>query len=328
MSELLESVFGFVFADPWMGLGLLLIPLALWLRARRGKPAMSIGAAGPLAAVPGTWRTRLLGLPPVLHALGIALAVAAMARPVVRDRVPQNTEGVDILLVMDLSSSMREVDMDPAEKRTRLDVAKTTAAEFVRARRNDRIGLVTFAAFPDMRCPLTLDHDALQRFIADLRTVDPRSEEDKTGIGLGVARAAKALKDSHARSKLIVLLTDGQENVWEIPPEQAAKLAKDFQARAYTVVAGKGTRHPFGGWSPLDTSEVEKVATVTGGKFFLATDAKALEAVYEEIDRLEKTEIADPRFLLSERYTWCLVPAVVLLAAGFLLEAMALREVP
>jgi Ca-activated chloride channel family protein len=204
---------------------------------------------------------------------------------------------------------------------------KDAAREFIDARVNDRIGLVTFALYPELRCPLTLDHKAAQRILKSVESVRPRSEEDKTGIGLGLALAARTLRASQAPSKIVVLLSDGQENVLEVMPSDAAKVAKDFGVKVYTIGAGSGER-TFFGVQAMDFSELEKVAEITGGKFFRAEDKNALTATYEQIDKLEKTEVRDPRYQMREKYFFALLPAVGLLLTAFCLRSTLFGEVP
>lgn len=327
MNDFLEGRFGFAFADPWMLGWLVLIPLAwLWRRTRR-LPALGVAHGSLFEGVPLTWRVRAHGVPTVLHSLGLLLALLALARPVTRERVPMAAEGLDIVLVLDLSSSMLERDMDDRGTRNRIDAAKEAARDFIEARVNDRIGIVTFALFPELRCPLTLDHGAALRILKEIESVRPRSEEDRTGIGLGLALAARVLRKSEARSKVIVLLSDGQENVLEVTPTDAAKLAKDFGVKVYTIGAGRGDR-TFFGVQPIDFSELENVAEITGGAFFRAEDEGALTSTYAKIDELERTELRDPRFQLREKYAFVLAPGFALMIAAFLLRSTLFGEVP
>jgi Ca-activated chloride channel homolog len=217
--------------------------------------------------------------------------------------------------------------MDPKDRRTRLDAMKTAAKAFIEARSNDRIAILTFAAFPELRCPPTLDHDAAIAILEDVESVLPRSQEDRTGIGLGLARAARIVRDSTARAKVVVLLTDGQENVFEITPADAAKLAKDFGVRVYTIGAGRGDRS-FLGIQPMDFSELEKIAEGTGGKFFRAEDKNALTDTYAAIDQLEKTALQDPRYRSEEMFHWVLAPGLAAIALAFLLRSLVFPEVP
>ena len=217
--------------------------------------------------------------------------------------------------------------MDDAGIRSRLEAVKAAAKQFIDARENDRIAILTFALFPELRSPLTLDHRASQKILADIEPVIRGSQEDRTAIGLGLARAARILKDSQAREKVVVLLTDGQENVLEITPADAAKLAKDFGVKVYTIGAGRGER-TIVGWQAIDFSELEKVAEATGGKAFRAEDKDSLQATYAEIDRLEKKELEDPRYTQAEKFTWFLAPALVALTLACLLRYSLFAEVP
>jgi Ca-activated chloride channel family protein len=291
-------------------------------------PSVLVPTFGLFAGVPGTWRTRLASAPWIARALGVSLLVVALARPVHRDLVPLETEGIDILLAIDVSSSMSATDLDPAGRQTRLDVVKETAARFVEGRASDRMGLIVFAAYPDVRCPPTLDHGALRKFLAEAKLVPPRSPEDRTGIRLAVARCVQVLKDSKARSRVVILLTDGQENVGEIPPEAVQKMARQFEVKVYTIAAGLGAQGPFGMVQRIDHGEVKMLAEKTGGEFYLARDADALRWVYEEIDRMEKVELKDPRYRVEERFLPFLLAGIALMLLAVLLEGLVLQEAP
>jgi Ca-activated chloride channel family protein len=273
-----------------------------------------------------------LPLPSILQSIGLLLAIVALARPVRREPLPLETEGIDLLLCLDVSSSMGAKDLD--RQRTRLDVARTAAIQFIRARPADRIGLLCFARFPDLRCPLTLDHDSLERIVAMVATVDSDGPEDATGIGAAVARAAQLLRASAAKSKVAILLTDGEENVAtahapaEIAPVHAAQLCEQLGVRVYTIAAGASNVGPGGERIALDTTQVRWLAERTGGRFFEARDANAVAAVYASIDELEKSTLATPRFRIVERFLPCLVAAVALLLAGRLLGASVLGALP
>ena len=187
-----------------------------------------------------SWRVVLLPLPLVLQALALLLVVVVLARPVRRVPLPLEQPGIEIVLCLDTSSSMLSNDLDAA--RSRLDVAKDAAARFVERREHDRIALIRFARFPDVRCPPTLDHDALGEILADVETVDPDGPADATGIGTAVARAAQVLGDDAESSRVVVLLTDGEENVatsdrqGEISPVHAGQLCEQLGIRGYTIV--------------------------------------------------------------------------------------------
>lgn len=338
MSGLASSLRDVTFLHPEFAFLLLLIPCALWV-ARRGGRASILFAPYPLVdgdggapALPRTWRTRLAAMPRVLQVAGLVLVVVALARPVRRDPLPPTSEGIDLLLCVDVSSSMRANDLDPS--RSRLDVAKGAAARFVEGRPGDRIGLVTFARFPDLRCPPTLDHAALLRIIGAAAPVESDGPLDATGIGTAVARAAQVLRAGGATSKVVVLLTDGEENVAtadapdEIAPLHAGQLCRELGVRVYAIAAGLGERRRDGTWVALDTRPVRALAERTGGRFFEARDAGAVASVYAEIDRLERVARDEPRHRIVDTFLPVLGTALVLLVGGRLLGATVLAVLP
>ena len=329
----------------------LLVPVALFLRRRGGAPAVRFapgpllgGTRGapraptgtsslpPLPPLPGTWRTRLLWLPRVLQALGILLAIVAVARPVERVLEPVSSQGIDVLLVLDTSSSMTAADMDA--RRTRLEVARDAAIAFAKDRGDDRIGLVTFARYPDLRCPLTLDHHALARILGEVRTVEGDGPEDATGLGTAVARAAQLLEGAAGRSRVVILLTDGEENVarkeapGEIAPVHAAQLCTALGVRVYAIAAGTGRRTASGGFERVDVAEVARLATRTGGTFSEAKDAAAMARVYAEIGALETARVEEPRSTLEDRFLPFLLAGIALLVLARLLESTVLAVWP
>ncbi len=317
-----ESSFGC--ADPlWFWL-LVVLPIVCWWSHRR-RPALPFAGAellgegrlgcGPL---PRSWRRRFAWLPAALEALALGLLVLALARPVQRLPLPPERLGIDVLLCIDTSSSMAAKDL--AAGRTRHSVGLELAGEFVKVRRDDRVGCVTFARYPDLRCPPTLDHAALAELLGGIALVGKDSPEDATGIGAAVARAAAVLARSEARGKVIVLLTDGEENVAtaatpeEIAPLHAAQLCARLGVRVHGVVLGQGNQKPDGRFVPLDTTAVQQLAAETGGRFFAARDAAALQQVYASIDALEKVAFAEPRVLVREWFPAPLGLSVLLLA--------------
>jgi Ca-activated chloride channel family protein len=303
--------------NPWLLLAAL--PALVALARRRGAHTAlaSKALAGPL---PRSARVALLPLPRALHACAIAAAAVALARPVRVEPLPLRGEGVDIVLCIDVSSSMATEDM---EGRTRLAVAREAAAEFVRGRPHDRIGLVTFARFPDLRCPPTLDHDALARILAAVEPVPGDSAEDATGIGAAAAKAAEVLRGAKARSKVAVLLTDGEENVAlkgrgeEIAPLHAAQLCEALGVRLHAVAIGD-----------TEARALAEAAARTGGAFLRARDAAGVRDVYVEIDGLERTRIETPGHLVRERFQPFLAAALALLLLGCALQATALEVLP
>lgn len=318
--------------DPWF-LALGPVALLIWIwRLRRPRAALPTADLGLLRPAPASLRARLVRLPEVAMVLAAAALSLALARPVQREVLPLREQGVDILLVMDVSSSMNETDMDEAGRLSRIAAARQEAVRFVAGRPHDRIGLLTFALFPDLRCPLTLDHRALRAFIEGVDTVPERSPENRTAIGVALAEAVRLLEKSEARSKVVVLLTDGQNNVAEVQPLDAARLAKDAGIRVHTIGIGQGTviQSPFGGKRivPTDFSELEKIAEITGGRFFRARDAEGLAQTYRQIDEMEKVELEDPRYRITEAFALPLLAGCGLLAFALLAELAWIRGAP
>jgi len=317
-------------------LAALAIPVALALGLRRGRRSALFGPAALAIAegapLPRSLRSRLAGAPRALDVAGLLALAFALGRPVERVALPPSTEGIDIVLCLDVSSSMAANDLDPA--RTRLDVAKEAAASFVAGRPFDRVGLVSFARYPDVRCPLTLDHRALGKLLRGVEMVEPDGAEDATGIGTAIGRATQVLRAGKAKSRVVILLSDGEENVAsaakpeEIAPVHAAQLAKETGVRVYTIAAGIGKRGPDGAWAPFDHREVKLVAEATGGRFFEARDAGAVAAVYESIDRLEKSRLEETRYRVEERFWPFLAAGLVLLAVAHALRSSVLEVLP
>ena len=288
------------FVDPYYLLLLLLLPALGWWHVTRGERtlgAVRYSAVDRLVRADrrrtGRWRHVPFGL----RLLALALLLVAFARPqtgVTAENVA--TDGIDIVLVLDLSSSMLAEDLEP----NRIGAARQVAADFVRGRLNDRIGLVVFAGEAFTQAPLTLDHRVVTTLIEELEV---GVIEDGTAIGMGLATAVKRLSDSSAESKVIVLLTDGQNNRGSIDPATAAQMAQALGVRIYAV--GAGTRgsaqvpvdDPLFGRRyvsmqvDIDDEALEEMAALTGGRYFRATDRESLERVYEEVDALETTEI-------------------------------------
>ncbi len=315
---------GLVFLEPtWLLLGLLL-PAAWWLRRRTPKPSAPLVTAPFLAALPSV-RSTLRPLPLVLQSLGVLLLLVALAQPTAREALPRTTEGIDIVLCLDTSSSMNARDLD--RERTRLEVARDAAARFVAGRRQDRIGLVTFARYPDLRCPPTLDHGALARILDDVVAVAGDGPEDATGIGAAVARATEVLQRGQTRSRVVILLTDGEENVAlegapdQIAPVHAAQLAQRLGVRVYAIAAGLMRRDATGQWVRLDTRPIEALAARTDGTFHPVRDAGALDDVYARIDELETAPLDDPRYVLADRRLPFVALALFLLLVGGVLRA-------
>ncbi|MBX3463777.1 MAG: VWA domain-containing protein [Planctomycetes bacterium] len=296
----------------------LLLPLvtgALAWRARQ-RPRLPLLPAGPDGRRPASWRQRFAGLPTGLELLALACAVAALARPVQFVPAPPERLVRDVMLCVDRSSSMAAEDLRPGEPR--LAVALAMAARLVDARPDDRFGCVEFARYPDLRCPPTLDHAAVRELLASVRPVGAESAEDATGIGTAVALAASVLARSPVPGRLVVLLTDGEENVAtvahpdEIAPRHAAQLCARLGIRVHTVVVGSDP--------DVDATAVQELAAVSGGRHFRAGDASTLLAVADAIDGLEPRQYAEPRLVARE---WFAALVVAALGLGWLAHALA-----
>lgn len=296
-----------------------------------------------------TFRTRLLWLPTALLAAAAILLGIALAGPRLPDRSQRiEREGIAIMMAVDISGSMKALDLSEGEvERTRLDAVMDVFQEFILGegeldgRNDDAVGIISFAGFADTRCPLTLDHDILMQIADDLEIVSAR-REDGTAVGDGLGLAIERLRASKAKSKVIILLTDGVNNRGEETPLAAAELAATEGIKVYTI--GAGTRgmakiyapDPFTGRERAQMVEVEideetlqAIAERTGGQYFRATDASALRAVYQSIDDLERTKIGEERFRdYTEYYRHFTAAALLLAALAWLLMATLLRRLP
>lgn len=291
------------FLQPWWFLLLALLPL-FWWWWKRQSPA-SIPLSGALdEQLPTTWRTRLMRFLPVLSLLGLAFLIVALARPVqIETEEEINADGIDIFLVMDLSESMLAKDFTP----NRLEVAKIVADSFIAHREYDRIGLSVFAAEAFALCPLTSDHGVVR---ALLKTLAISKLKQGTAIGEGLGVAVNRMKDSKAKSKVAIVLTDGDNNAGYIQPDQAANAAETFGVKVYTIGVGSNgnTQVPGGFFGSrrmrvtLNEPLLRQIAEQTGGRYFRATSAQKLEEIYAEIDRLEKTKIEVTRFQRNKEF--------------------------
>ena len=322
------------FASPLWLLLLAAVPaLVVW--ARRGgaaRPGVRFSAAGDAAGLPVAGWARLGWLPGALRLAALGLGTVALARPQIRDAsVSRSTEGIDIVLALDASTSMTAEDFAP----NRFEAAKSVAADFIRGRTSDRIGLIVFAAQAYTQAPLTLDYPFLLEM---LRQVRMGAIEDGTAIGTAIATSAARLRDSDAASKVVILLTDGQSNRGQIDPETAAEAAQALGVRVYAIGVGSdGGRipsGPFGGFlgqptADIDEATLRQVAETTGGRYFRATDVEALRSIYAAIGDLEQTRIEETVLLdVEELYTVALWPALLCLVAAFALSNTRLRRVP
>lgn len=329
----------FRFASPWV---FLLAPLALaagwWLRKRRWAkdPRLALPGAASLAALARSPWTRVDRALPWMRALALLLAVTALARPQWGHQEDVVTSsGIDVAVALDISGSMRCQDSPP---RGRLDVARESLSRFVEGRPGDRIGLVVFGSSATTRCPPTLDHTLLEQFVEE--TDFAPQGEDATALGLGLASAANRLRSSPAKSRVIVLVTDGRNNAGPIAPEEAAEAAGTLGLKIYTVGVGSEGEvrcpvdTPAGRrWVQqrvdLDEPLLRRIAEGSGGRYFRATDADGFEEAMRSIDALEKTEVESRvRTIYAERFHLALVPAGILVLLEVLLAAGRLRRIP
>ena len=325
------------FAYPWILYFLILVPFMLfwyWWRGRFSQPSLNYSSLNMFNDLPSTWKEGLKHLPIILRSLAVGFLIVALARP-------QNfssgenvySEGIDISMVLDISGSMLAEDFKP----NRLEAAKKVIDEFIQARVSDRIGMVVFARDAFTQCPLTIDYSVLRNLLKDIKS---GMIEDGTAIGNAIANGVNRLKNSKAKSKIIILLTDGVNNAGEIDPLSAAKIAQDFDIRIYAIGVGtKGDapypiQTPFGTryqMVPVEIDEplLKEIASTTGGEYFRATDNRKLQEIYETIDKLEKTklEITSYRNAKELYYPW-LGGGLIFLLLELGLSKTILRKLP
>ncbi|HTR82193.1 MAG TPA: VWA domain-containing protein [Bacteroidota bacterium] len=278
---------------------LLLVPaISAWyyFRNKYRESDIRFSTLMPFAETPSTRKERFRHLPFILRMIVLTLLILALARPQSTSHGENvYTEGIDIVIALDISGSMLAEDFQP----NRIEAAKAVAQDFINGRTNDRIGLVIFSSKSFTQCPLTLDYGVLKNLLKPIKT---GMIDDGTAIGLGLANAVNRLKDSKAKSKVIILLTDGVNNMGEIDPITAAQIAASFGIRVYTIGIGTIGEAPYPVQTPfgvryqmipvdLDEKALSKIAEITGGEYFRATDNATLKKIYKEIDHLEKTRI-------------------------------------
>lgn len=321
---------GIEFAHPGFFWLLLIIPLMvayyLW-RNQQLQGTLGMSTTKSFAAAPKNSLHILRHYGIVLRSLAFIAMIIALARPQsALSWEDETTEGIDIMIASDISGSMLSEDFKP----NRLEAGKNIAISFIKARPNDRIGLVIFSGESFTQCPLTIDHDVLINLFADIKN---GMIDDGTAIGMGLATAVNRLKDSEAKSKVIILLTDGVNNTGSIPPITAAEIAKQFGIRVYTVGIGTNGSAPypfkdaFGNTHyqmiPVDVDEatLTKISDITGGKYFRAHNNDELTQIYQQIDKLEKVKIAVTQYhKKTERYLPFAIIAFLLLTLEFLLN--------
>ncbi len=313
-----------------------LIPMIVWyvLQQKKSKASIQISTLESLKKAPLTWKHSLRHAAFVLQIAVLSLIITCLARPQSSNSWQNQTvEGIDIMIALDMSSSMLARDFQP----DRLEAAKSVATEFISGRMYDRIGLVVFSAESFTQCPLTTDRAVLINLFQNLQ---PGLLEDGTAIGLGLANAVSRLKDSEAKSKVVILLTDGENNRGEIAPITAAEIAKTFGVRVYTIGIGTIGMAPYPIQTPfgiqirdievkIDEKTLQEIANITDGKYFRATDNKTLVAVYKEIDRLERTKIENKEYSKkSEEYRKYAIGALVLALFAMILQFVVFRHIP
>lgn len=314
---------------------LLLIPYILWyfLYKRKKEPAMRMSDTYAYQYAAKSWRVRLINLPMILRCLAYTMVVIVLARPM--NRV---VEGIDVMLAMDISVSMLAEDVRP----NRLEVAKDVASDFISDRPTDNIGLTIFAGEAFTQCPMTTDHQSLQNILHNVRTDIAANGliEPGTAIGMGLANAVTRLKESKTKSKVIILLTDGSNNVGEISPLTAAEIAKSYGIRVYTIGLGtnKASRYPITvngttqyvvSQGEIDYKTLQNIALTTNGGFYRATNRKELANIYKDIDTLEKTRFNSQGYAKSfERYQPFALAAFILLLLEVVLRVTVYRRIP
>ncbi|MFR9166100.1 MAG: vWA domain-containing protein [Dysgonomonas sp.] len=318
------------FANPkYLFLLILLIPLVVWyiLKLRKTQATFKISSVSAYKGKGSSLKVYLRHLPFVLRTLAIAFIIIALARPQnINSWDETETEGIEIMMALDVSGTMLAQDLKP----DRLEAAKKVAAEFITDREKDNIGLVVFAGESFTQCPLTTDHGVLLNLLHEVKY---GMIEDGTAIGLGLANAVNRLKDSQAKSRVVILLTDGSNNRGQIAPLTAAELAKSFGIRVYTIGVGSRGMAPTPVMTPfgerimnipveIDERTLTEIASLTGAKYFRATDNNSLVEIYSEIDAMEKTLIRTSTVTKKQE----LYLPFALFALGLVLVELVLRR--
>ncbi len=325
------------FAYPWILYFLSIIPIMLayyWFRGRKKQPSITYSSLNLFKNFPVTWKVRFRHLPALLRALGLALLIVALARPQTFSSGEDiYTEGIDIAMVLDISGSMLAEDLKP----NRIEAAKNVVDDFIKGRTSDRIGLVVFARDAFTQCPLTIDYSVLRNLLKDIKS---GMIDDGTAIGNAIANGVNRLKDSNAKSKIIILLTDGVNNSGEVDPISAAQIAKTFGIRIYTIGIGTQGQAPYPVQTPfgtryqmvpveIDEKVLNEISKITDGKYFRATNNKKLRDIYNEIDKMEKTKVQITSYKNAHElfYSW-LSGGILLIFLELGLSKTILRKLP
>lgn len=313
----------------------LLIPIFFWYfwELRKSDASIQISSHKTIRDFPKSFRVYFLHVPFALRVIALTLLILALARPQTSNQWrTEKTEGIDIMMALDISSTMLAEDLRP----NRLEVAKNVATEFILARPNDNIGLVVFASQSFTQCPLTTDHAVLVNLF---KSVEYGMIEDGTAIGLGLANAVNRMKDSPTKSKVIILLTDGSNNRGEIAPATAAEIARTFGIRVYTIGVGSHgqvripVQTPMGTQyvttdSEFDETTLKDIAQTTGGEYFRATNAATLRSIYQQIDELEKTKIRVQEYSKkNEGYALLVLGALLCVILEILIRNLVIKSI-
>ncbi|MES2572015.1 MAG: VWA domain-containing protein [Verrucomicrobiota bacterium] len=324
----------FSFAHPWVLWLLALLPIVAWLHGKRGNaPAVVFSSLRPLYAMGRPRKARSGAILAGLLLLALALLIIALARPQ-QGKTMSHVEasGIDIMLALDVSSSMIAEDFTIGNERVnRLDAVKDVTEKFIKGRPNDRIGIVAFAAHPFLVSPLTLDHDWLLQNLerVKLAGIQDRNIDDGTAIGSAIASSSNRLKEREAKSKIVVLLTDGDNNAGKVPPLTAAEAARALGIKVYTICAGtRGKVYELQDVR-IDEEALKQIAKVADGQFFRATDSKSLEQIFGQIDKLEKSIVEMNHYTqYRDLFAWFLASGFALAALQIVLGQTFLRKLP
>jgi len=326
-----------LFAHPWFLLLLLLLPLLIWYffyQEKRRAVVFRISTTEGLRHIKPSWKVRWRPLLQVLRSIAFVAFVIALARPQ-KTNVSEtiDSEGIDIVLSMDISGSMLAEDFKP----DRLEAAKANALKFIDARPTDRIGLVIFSGESFTQCPITIDHSVLKEQLSQIKS---GMLQDGTAIGDGLATAVDRLRDAKGKSRVVILMTDGVNNVGKIGPELALEIAKAYKVRVYTIGVGtegealSPVQTPFGirkQMVPVQIDEelLKKIAKQTGGNYYRATSNSKLESIYKEIDKLEKTSVEVNAYKhYGELFFWFAFTGVAALVVELALSFTVFRRLP
>ncbi|HWM23468.1 MAG TPA: VWA domain-containing protein [Chthoniobacterales bacterium] len=350
LRDLLPANSALTFAQPWLLLLLLAVPLLAWFRGKSGPAAaLTFSSTSALRSLGKTSAARAGKFLLSLFLLSFALLVVAMARPQLGKSLTQvEASGIDIMLVLDVSQSMLTKDFSVGgDQATRLEAIREVTRQFIEGRPNDRIGIIAFAGHPYVISPMTLDHDWLLQNLERVRT---GMVEDGTAIGLGIASAANRLKDKASKSRVIVLLTDGENNAGRIPPATAAEAVKALKIRFYAIGAGINGIAPAPVFNPrtgkpftdmlgnimyqnqrvqFNETGLREVAKIAEGQFFRATDTKSLEQIFRDIDKMETTTVAVKKYRqYRDLFPACIMAGCGLLVAQILLSQTIWKKLP